>query len=253
MPIGCQTYPVRDALGKDVEGTLQTARLDRLRTIEMCSPPGYEKGGYAPASEVQSAGAAASNQGRRPGLRELPLQFRRAEKQSRRANRVRQGPRPQADDPGHASACAARPRFGDWARACDDLNKIGEQTLKAGIQTGFHNHNGEFEKIDGVLIYDHIMGKLDPKLVKMQFQVSVISMGYEAADVPDQVSRAGSCPCTSRTGRADEKKQVPVGKGAVDWKKLFAAAKKGGVKNYFVELPMEALQPSYQFLHELKA
>jgi sugar phosphate isomerase/epimerase len=49
-----------------------------------------------------------------------------------------------------------------------------------------------------------------------------------------------------------EKKQVAVGQGVVDWKKLFAAAKTGGVKNYFVELNMDQLKASYPYLHELK-
>jgi sugar phosphate isomerase/epimerase len=30
--------------------------------------------------------------------------------------------------------------------------------------------------------------------------------------------------------------QVPLGKGVVDWKAVFTAAKTGGVKNYFVEV-----------------
>jgi sugar phosphate isomerase/epimerase len=45
---------------------------------------------------------------------------------------------------------------------------------------------------------------------------------------------------------------VPVGQGVVDWKALFAAAKKGGVKNYFVEMGMDALKESYTYLHELQ-
>ena len=61
------------------------------------------------------------------------------------------------------------------------MNKAGEQSLKSGVQIGFHNHNGEFPKIDDVLIYD-LMQKLDPKAVKMQFQVSVISIGHKAED-----------------------------------------------------------------------
>jgi sugar phosphate isomerase/epimerase len=31
-------------------------------------------------------------------------------------------------------------------------------------------------------------------------------------------------------------KQVPLGKGVVDWRKVFTAAKKAGIENYFVEL-----------------
>jgi sugar phosphate isomerase/epimerase len=48
-----------------------------------------------------------------------------------------------------------------------------------------------------------------------------------------------------------DKKTCAVGQGVVDWKKTFAAAKKAGIKNYFVELPMEAMGPSYNYLHKL--
>ena len=45
---------------------------------------------------------------------------------------------------------------------------------------------------------------------------------------------------------------VPIGQGVVDWKKLFAAAKTAGLKNYFVEMNMDALKASYPYLHGLK-
>ena len=70
----------------------------------------------------------------------------------------------------------------DWKKAADDMNKIGEESKKAGIQMGFHNHNNEFEKLEGELIYDALLKQFDPSLVKMQFQVWVISIGYKAAD-----------------------------------------------------------------------
>ena len=40
----------------------------------------------------------------------------------------------------------------------------------------------EFEKDGGELIYDAILEELDPDLVKMQFQVAVVNIGYKAAD-----------------------------------------------------------------------
>ncbi len=50
------------------------------------------------------------------------------------------------------------------------------------MQTGkHHNHEMEFAMRDGELIYDAIMGRLDPGLVKMQFQTEVINLGYKAA------------------------------------------------------------------------
>ena len=49
-----------------------------------------------------------------------------------------------------------------------------------------------------------------------------------------------------------EKKIVPIGKGSIDWKKLFAAAKTGGIKNYFVEMDWDLMQASVPYLRRLK-
>ena len=77
---------------------------------------------------------------------------------------------------------ARRGSLDDYRKAADELNEIGEKTKAAGLQMGFHNHHMEFEKRDGKLIYDVLMDEFDPDLVKMQFQVAVISIGYKAAD-----------------------------------------------------------------------
>jgi sugar phosphate isomerase/epimerase len=45
---------------------------------------------------------------------------------------------------------------------------------------------------------------------------------------------------------------VPLGKGVVNWDEFFAAAKIGGVKNYFAEMDMPYLKESAQFLKERK-
>jgi sugar phosphate isomerase/epimerase len=45
----------------------------------------------------------------------------------------------------------------------------------------------------------------------------------------------------TRTGAA-------VGKGSIDWKRVFTAAKTGGVKNYFVEQNMDMTKESVAFL-----
>jgi sugar phosphate isomerase/epimerase len=50
----------------------------------------------------------------------------------------------------------------------------------------------------------------------------------------------------------EQKNLVALGKGIVDWNKVFAAAKKAGVKNYYVEMDKEAMRASVPFLKELK-
>ena len=114
-----------------------------------------------------------------------------------------------------------------------------------------HNHNFEFVKFDGVLVYDELMRRFDPKLVKMQFQVAVISLGFKAEDFLTKYPGRFVSLHLADYSTAD-KKMVPVGQGVVDWKKVFAAAKKGGVKNFFVEMNMEALKPSCDYLRGLK-
>jgi sugar phosphate isomerase/epimerase len=45
---------------------------------------------------------------------------------------------------------------------------------------------------------------------------------------------------------------VPVGQGALDWKKIFAAAKTGGIRNYFVEMDLSMMKASVPYLHQLQ-
>ncbi len=85
----------------------------------------------------------------------------------------------------------------------------------------------------------------------MQFQVSVISLGFQAATFLDKYPGRFLSLHLADWSAAD-KKQVPIGSGVMDWKKLFVAAKTGGIRNYFVEMNMDALQPSYSYLHSLK-
>ena len=102
-----------------------------------------------------------------------------------------------------------------------------------------------------MMVYEKLMSELDPKLVEMQFQVSVVSLGFQAATFFDKYP-GRFISIHLQDWSPAEKKQVAVGKGDVDWKTLFNAAKTGGVKNYFVELEMDLLRPSYEYLHQLK-
>jgi sugar phosphate isomerase/epimerase len=138
----------------------------------------------------------------------------------------------------------------DWMKAADEVNKMGIATKKAGLQMGFHNHHMEFKQLEGKLIYDELLKQFDPDLVKMQFQVAVISVGYKAADYFTKYP--GRFVSAHLADWSPEKKSsVPLGQGIVDWKGFFATVKKGGVKNIFVEMDPETFKPSADFLKTL--
>ena len=139
----------------------------------------------------------------------------------------------------------------DVKRAADEYNKMGEQTAKTGIQQGLHNEGFELSMVDGKRTYDVLFGLLDPKLVKFQFQVSTISRGFDAAEY-----------FTKYPGRfismhvqgwsAATKKTMAVGQDSLDWKKIFTAAKTGGIKNYFVEMNLDMMRASVPYLRNLQ-
>lgn len=250
MPVGFQVYPVREMLGKDFEGTLRQIAALGYRDVEMCSPPGYEKSGFASLVKMKAAEMRKIIRG--AGLRCESCHYQFQELKQNLDERISY-----AKELGLKcmvlSSFGLRPQatMDDWKRAAGELNKVGAKTQKAGLQTGFHNHNTEFSQIGGVLVYDELMRTFDPKLVKMQFQVAVISLGFEAATYLTKYPGRFISLHLADWSAAD-KKSVPVGQGSVDWKKLFSVAKKGGVKNYYVEMNLDAMKASYPFLHNLK-
>src|ERR1035438_5899288 len=46
MPIGCQTWPVRELIAKDFPGTIKLLADAGFQTIELCSPYGYSDAGF---------------------------------------------------------------------------------------------------------------------------------------------------------------------------------------------------------------
>ena len=250
MPIGCQLYPVGKQITQDFPGTLRQLAAIGYRTIELCSPPSYEKSGFAPLVKMKAAEVRKTIEG--AGLRCESCHYQFQELKDKLDDRMAY-----AKELGLKQMIVStfglrqNATMADWAKAAGELNKIGERTKKEGLQAGFHNHNGEFQEIDGVLIYDKLMSEFDPKLVKMQFQVAVVSLGYQAATyLKKYPGRFISLHLADWS--ATEKKSVPVGTGVVDWKGLWAAAKAGGVENYFVEMNMDLLKASYPYLHDLK-
>jgi len=247
IPIGVQTWIVRESIQKDFTGTLKMLAESGFRTIEMCSPPGYRWTSLESltASQMRKAIEAA-------GLRcescHYQFQELRRSLEDRIAFAKELGLKQMIVS---TFALPNTATMANWLGAAAELNTIGEKTQKAGIQLGFHNHDFEFREIDGTLVYDKLMSTFDPPLVKMQFQVAVISLGYKAAAYLQKYPGRFISLHLADYSPA-EKKQVALGQGTVDWPELFTAAKAGGVRNYFVEMDLDLMKASIPYLHSLK-
>src|SRR5216683_3815794 len=55
MPIGCQTWPVREMIAKDFPGTIKQLAAAGFQTIELCSPVGYTEFGFGGLAKYTGA------------------------------------------------------------------------------------------------------------------------------------------------------------------------------------------------------
>ena len=248
-PLGFQVYTIREMLVKDFGGTLKMMAGLGYTGVEMCSPSGYISSGFEPLVKMKSGDMRKIIDD--SGLKCESSHFTYGELKDNLADRIEF-----AKQLGMSQMiCSSfwlpkNATMGDWMKACDQLNEIGLKTKKAGLQMGFHNHHMEFEKIDGVLIYDELMKQLDPDLVKMQFQVAVISIGYKASSYFEKYPNRFISAHLADWSTTDNK-QVPAGQGIVDWKEFYKSADKVGVKNFYVEMDMDKFKPSAEYLKGL--
>jgi sugar phosphate isomerase/epimerase len=250
LPIGCQTWPVRDLIAQDFPGALKQLAAAGFESVELCSPVGYADSGFAGLAKhsPKELRAMLSDAGLSCVSSHFTMDELRKDQQDRIAWAndlgLTQMIVPSLDGPPH-------PSMDDVKRAADEYNKMGEQAAAAGIQQGLHNEEFELTTVDGKRTYDVLFDLLQPELVKFQFQVSTISRGYDAAEY-----------FTKYPGRfismhvqgwsAKTRKIMPVGQGTLDWEKIFAAARTGGIRNYFVEMSLDMMRASVTYLRALR-
>ncbi len=154
-----------------------------------------------------------------------------------------------------------------YKRGADFLTQTGKQCRKAGLHFAYHNHNLDFETFNGVVALDLLLQNTDPTYVNFEMDCFwVTRAGYDPVAYMDKYP--GRFPLLhikderrhyppTATGPTPRTLFAPVGRGIIDWKRIFKAARKGGLKYYFVEQdqtelpPFQAIRISYDYLHRL--
>ncbi len=250
LPIGCQTWPVRSLIAKDFVGTLKQLAQIGFEAIELCSPVGYASSGFADVGKYKAA--ELKKMLGDLGLRCESSHFGIKELRDDLPDRIAW-----AKDVGLSQMII--PTFGgaphtmdDVKRAADEYNRIAAETARAGIQQGLHNEDFETATVDGKRVYDILLQLLDPTLVKFQFQISTMRDGFDPVEYFTKYPGRFMSMHVQDWSSANTRQMTPVGQGAVDWKKIFTAAKTGGVKNYFVEMNLDLMKASVRYLRQLQ-
>src|SRR5207244_2764524 len=176
LPIGSQTYPHRQMIKDGNFAGLAKALADiGVQSVEMCSPLGYAD--FANLSDGKQVRKIIADH----GLTCESGHFSMRELREQQSESIAW-----AKDVGITQMITASlgggnmPTMDDVKRAAEEYNKIAAVAAKAGIQQGLHNEGFELSMVDGQRTYDVLMTLLDPKLVKMQFQMSTIGQGFIA-------------------------------------------------------------------------
>ncbi len=162
----------------------------------------------------------------------------------------------------------------DWKWNAEQFNKIGEKVKKAGLQLGYHNHNFEFKQYGSTTGYDEFIRLTDPDLVKLELDCGWMTVaGHDPVAYltryPDRYRllhmkdfRKGFKPTTTLMEQGPGA-PVPteLGRGAIDYRNVLAAPRKGQIRGLFVEqeppftdMPaLDAIKVDYDYLNNLQA
>jgi len=266
LPIGSQTYPHRQRIKDgDFAGLCKDMAALGIGSIELCST-GYAE--FASLTDGKQTRKIIEDH----GLKCPSAHFSMNELRTKQGQIIEWAKDIGMTQMGTASLGGRAPdgvaTMDAVKAAADEYNKIGETAAKAGIQQFLHDEGFELSKVDGRLTYEVLLELLDPKLVKMQFQMSAmktvgdpvmyftkypgrfLSMHLQGVDL-NPPPPAADVPAPGGRGRGARTPGVAVGKDSLDWAKIFAAAKTGGVKNYFVEQNWDLTVQSVAYLKML--
>jgi sugar phosphate isomerase/epimerase len=257
LPIGCQTYPVRRSIRTDFAGTMKGLRAAGFTQIELCSPYGYDDFASLQQYKPQQLRRMLGDW----GLGCISAHWSPDELFKKPDQSIAYAKEFGMTQMGIAALGPFQPRttetIDDVKRFVEPFNVFAEKAHAAGIVALLHNEGFVSEYIDGKPVYDMMIAELNPATTKLQFQVATLQQGYDPVTYFQKYpGRFLSMHCQDWVKDPSTKsgfRQVPLGKGVVDWKAVFKAAGAAGVKNYFVELEEDPklMPPSVPYLKSL--
>jgi len=238
--VGLQLYTIRDAMAKDVPGSLKMVSYLGYKYLELASYANGKFYGYEP-NEFKKI------------VSDLGMEILSSHTQVEALGITLDNAKKMAED--HAKIgvkyCIqpwvveeARKTLDSYKKMTADWNKVGGIMKQNGIQFGYHNHNFEFDTLEGKIpYYDVYMVELDKELVTMELDIFWATKAgqnpvemfkkypgrFQLFHMKDMFTKEAPFFKPSTNDFA------PVGAGLIDFKEILAANKFSGMKYMFVE------------------
>jgi sugar phosphate isomerase/epimerase len=238
--IGLQLYTIRDAMGKDVPGSLKKVSDIGYKYLEMADYSNGKFYGYMPSDfkkmvtdlgmEVLSSHAGVSPK----GISDDEMKKMAEDHANVGARYCMQ---PYISDADRHSIAGYQKMVSDW-------NKVAKVMKEHGVTFGYHNHNFEFATVEGKIPYfDVFLAGLDKDLTTMELDLFwVTKAGINPVDLfkkypgrfqlfhmKDMYTKEPPSVVTKSNDFA------PVGAGVINFKEILAARNIAGMKYMFVE------------------
>jgi sugar phosphate isomerase/epimerase len=251
--IGLQLYTLRDDLSKDLEGTLKKVAAIGYKEVETF---GYTDGKFF-GKTVKEFKSILNGLGLDPVSGHYGAGISSPDRKGSLSNDWKRAVDDSAELGQKYMICAyltpeERKSIDDYKKYAVLFNKSGEICKAAGMQFGYHNHDFEFEKLDGQLPYDIITKDTDASLVKLELDLYwAVRAGLDPVALFKK--NPGRFPLwhVKDMEKGPDKAFAEVGTGSIDFAKIFAARKTAGMTHFFVEQdvckrpPLEAIAISY--------
>jgi len=222
--IGLQLYTVRNEMEKDFEGTLARVAEIGYRQVEFA---GY----YGRSPRIVKA--ILEKNGLKSPSSHIPLDSFEKELTRTLATAKTIG---QTYLVCPWLAEASRKSLDDYKRLAETFNRIAAQVEDAGFKFAYHNHNFEFTPLEGQIPFETLMKGTDPKLVNFEMDLYWVERANQDP-VKYLEANIGRVPLAhvKDMARGPERSFADVGSGTMDFKTIFQACEKAGVKYYIVE------------------
>lgn len=222
--MGLQLYTVRNALQKDIEGTIAAIAKAGITELEFFNPFGKDVAWWNALLKQHNLTAPSSHEALPKADGDWTPIFDRANGMGHKLVVV-----PYVGDEYRGSKA-------NWQRLADRLNAGASLARAAGLQFAYHNHDFEFAPVDGTTGYEILTTQTDPNLVKLELDLYwTVKAGQDPLAIMKRWPNRIVAVHVKDAGPAPERKMTEVGAGTIDFKTILATGRKQGLRHWFIE------------------
>ncbi|UXP31967.1 sugar phosphate isomerase/epimerase [Reichenbachiella agarivorans] len=150
-----------------------------------------------------------------------------------------------------------RDSIGDYQNHIALMNKVGPMISAAGMTFAYHNHDFEFDTLQGQVPMELILAQTDPAHVKLELDLYWVSKaGLDPIAFMSKIPRRVVLWHVKDMDDSPEQKFTEVGNGTINYAEIFKQKESTGMEYFFIEqdqsdAPMTSIETSINYVKQL--